>query len=244
MKIHCPACNAAYTIEEERFSKPVIKATCNKCKTKMVIDRDSKRVQTMPEPRAQSPKQATYRDSSPETPQTPSPVSPAPGEIAPESTPPGYGNSVASMSPEYPKYRDTLIIGIVILIFVMVLGGGYFLITRTEKTLQKFMDNPAMYLAKLANVYETYDVCESFLRNNKDLFRQLGQDLKFSIIKEEVRVTNGKKTAWVSIKVQGSADTRDVLFRLNKDKEKWYVDTVALKLPNGRHQILYPRSKS
>jgi hypothetical protein len=47
-------------------------------------------------------------------------------------------NSVASMSPEYPKYRDALIIGVVVFMLVGVLVGGYFLIRGVDSAFREF----------------------------------------------------------------------------------------------------------
>ena len=174
MKIHCPACKAAYTIEEEKFSKPVIKATCNKCNTKMVIDRDSKTVQTVSETESQVPRQASSQESSPELSGNVSTQPPASEMDTLKSTPSKPPDSVMSMSPAYPKHRDALIIGIVIAILVIVLAGGYFLFGRTETAFRKFTQNPIRHLTSLINGYETYKVCESFLRRNERLFRELG----------------------------------------------------------------------
>ena len=66
MKIHCPVCRMAYIIPEEKFSRPVIKAICKKCSTKMIIDRDSKTVQTTSETESQIPRQATHQEFSSE----------------------------------------------------------------------------------------------------------------------------------------------------------------------------------
>ncbi len=43
--------------------------------------------------------------------------------------------SVLSMSPEYPKYRDKIIIGSIILMLFVFLGGAYFLIKNFQSTI-------------------------------------------------------------------------------------------------------------
>ncbi len=242
MNIQCPVCKAPYAIPEEKFSKPVIKAVCKKCSTKMIIDRDSKTVQATPETESQVPGQVTHPEPSPGTSSSPMPPPSEEAAFKPPLSQPGM--SVSSMSPEYPKYRDVLIIGIMIVILVIALVGGYFLIMRTETAFKKFSQNPIKYLANIANVYETYEICKSFLHQNEELFHPLGKDLKFSLIKEEVRVINGKKTARMMIKAQGNIETGDVFFVLQKYKRKWRIVSVALKLRNGGYKTLYPRPKS
>lgn len=242
MNIQCPVCKAPYAIPEEKFSKPVIKAVCKKCSTKMIIDRDAGTVQTTSGTESQVPGKVTHPAPSPGTPSPPMPS--ASEEAAFESTPSQPGMSVSSMSPEYPKYRDLLIIGIMTVILVIVLAGGYLLIKRSETAFQEFSQDPIKYLANIANVYETYEISKSFLHQNEELFHSLGRDLKFSLIKEEVVVINGKKTARVMIKVQGNIETGDVFFVLQKYKRKWRIVSVALKLRNGGYKTLYPGPKS
>lgn len=244
MNIQCPVCKAPYAIPEEKFSKPVIKAVCKKCSTKMIIDRDAKTVQTTSETGSQLPVKTTPPKTSPETSGSPSPMPSASEEAAFESTPSQPGMSVSSMSPEYSKYRDLLIIGIMTVILVILLAGGYLLIKRSETAFQEFSQDPIKYLANIANVYETYEISKSFLHQNEELFHPLGRDLKFTLIKEEVGVINGKKTAKVMIKVQGNIETGDVFFVLQKYKRKWRIVSVALKLRNGGYKTLYPRPKS
>ncbi|MDP6179653.1 MAG: zinc-ribbon domain-containing protein [Desulfatiglandales bacterium] len=145
MNIQCPACKALYAIPEEKFSKPVIKAVCKKCSTKMIIDRDARTVQTTSETESQLPVKTTFPTSSSETSGSPSRMPSASEEAAFESRPFQPGMSVSSMSPEYPKYRDFLIIGIMIVILVIALAGGYFFIMRTETAFKKFSQNKVFF---------------------------------------------------------------------------------------------------
>jgi len=51
--------------------------------------------------------------------------------------------TVISMSPEYPKYRNKLIIGSVILLLVVFMGGVYLLTRHKEWSVRKFVENVA-----------------------------------------------------------------------------------------------------
>jgi hypothetical protein len=46
------------------------------------------------------------------------------------------------------------------------------------------------------------------------------------------------------IKAQGNIDTADVFFVLQKNKRKWRIVSVVLKLRDVGYQTLYPRPKS
>ncbi|MBN1841738.1 MAG: hypothetical protein JW883_05590 [Deltaproteobacteria bacterium] len=150
--------------------------------------------------------------------------------------------TVASMSPGYPRYRNALIIGVVVLIFIGILSGAYLLIRDTGKTLQEFTRNPVEYVTSLIMGSEKYKVCKSFLARNEKRLAQLGlgEDLEFFLIKEEVRVINGQKTAIVTARVKGSKATRDVIFRLQKRRGDWKIQYVALELDKGEHKRIYP----
>lgn len=244
MKIHCPVCNMAYAISEEKLTRPVVKAVCKRCNTKMIIDRDSKTVQAVSETESQIPGEATNQESSPELSGNVSSQPPTSEMDTLKSTPSKPPDSVMSMSPAYPKHRDALIIGIMIAILVIVLAGGYFLFGRTETAFRKFTQSPIRHLTSLINGYETYKVCESFLRRNERLFRELGRDIRFSLIKEEIRILKGQKTAKLIIKAKGSADTRNVLFQLKKHRGRWRIFYVGFELPNGNYKELYPKRRS
>jgi|GEM_PF-3114533 len=235
-KIYCPACKAAYVVADEKFTGPAMKAVCKKCGVKMIIDRESGKTQLQqeaPGPESTQTSQSKAGTSGPKTPRAGSKM--AQSEF-----------TVASMSPEYPRYRNALIIGVVVLIFVGVLSGAYLLIRDTEKTLQEFTRNPVEYITSLImgseKYSEKYKVCESFLDRNEKRLAQLGlgEDLEFFLVKEEVRVINGQKTATVTARVKGSKATRNVIFRLQKRRGEWKIQYVALELGKGEHERIYP----
>jgi len=148
------------------------------------------------------------------------------------------------MAPEYSKHRDVLIIGVVIAIFIVILAGGYFLFGRTETAYRKITQNPIRYLTSLINGYETYKICEVYLRQNERLFRGLGPELRFSLVEEEIKVSKGEKTARLVVKAQGRSGKRNVLFQLNKQEGRWRIFYVGLERPDGTYEILYPKRKS
>jgi hypothetical protein len=243
MKIHCPVCEKVYNIPSEKFSKPAIKAVCKQCHTQMLIDRETGTATAISETPSQATEQHKTQGSSSEIPGDIPSGSQTSVEDIPEPRPTESKASVASMSPEYPRYRDAVIIVVAALILVMLLAGGYLFVRHSETVLQEFTRNPIKRLSNLINKYETYKTCESFLRHNKGLFRQLGTDLRFSLIKEEIRVSRGKKTARVIIRAQGSAETRNIFFHLSKRKGRWRITSVALELGRGEFKTLYPRGK-
>jgi hypothetical protein len=161
-----------------------------------------------------------------------------------ETTRPQRPDTVMGMSPAYPKHRDALAIGAVALFLVMVLAVGYLLLGRTQTAFREFTQNPINYLTRFINGYETYKVCESYLRRNQKLFRDLGRDLRFTVVKEEIRVLKGEKRARLLIKAKGRAGTQNVLFQLKKRQGSWRIYYVGIELPDGKYKTLYPKQRS
>ena len=150
-------------------------------------------------------------------------------------------NSVASMSPEYPKYRDALIIGIVVFMLVGILVGGYFFIRGVDSTFRDFTQKPLSLLTSLTDRYDVYKVCESFLRRNEGAFRELGPEIRFSLTEEEINVSDGEKTMTVIFKAQGRRETRDVIFQLKEEKGEWGILYVGFERRNGQYKTMYSK---
>ena len=244
MKIHCPGCNRAYDISEEKLSKPLVKAICKQCSTKMIIDRDSKKVKIVSTAEPGISEETTELGSSAEIPGN---VSQAPTDLeqeaskSPSSQIPG---SVMSMSPKYPKHRNALIMGVVALFLFIVLAVGYLLLGRTQTAFREFTQNPINYLTRFINGYETYKVCESYLRHNQKLFRGLGRDLRFTVVKEEIRILKGEKRAMLLVKAKGRLGMQNILFQLKKSQGRWRIYYVGIALPDGTYQTLFPKQRS
>jgi hypothetical protein len=244
MKIHCPVCEIAYDIPEEKLSKPLVKAVCKQCSTKMIIDRDAKTAKAVSEINSQILGETTELQSSPELSGNVS-TEPTASKREPSESPPSQiPDSVMSMSPKYPKHRDALIKGVVVAVVVIVLSAGYLLFGRTQTAFREFTQSPIKYLTRFIDGYETYKVCESYLRSNKGLFRGLGRDLRFTVVKEEIRVHKGERTAKLIVKAKGSSGTRNVLFQLKKHQGRWRIFYVGIELPNGEYETLYPKRRS
>ncbi len=244
MKIHCPVCDKAYDIPEEKLSKPLVKAVCKQCSTKMIIDRDSKTVKAVSTADSQISEETTELESSPEISGNVS-TEPTASEREPSESPPSQiPDSVMSMSPKYPKHRDALLIGVVAVFLVIVLAVGYLLLGRTQTAFREITQNPIEYLTRFINGFETYKVCESYLRRNQKLFRGLGRDLRFTVVKEEIRVLKGEKTARLLVKAKGSSGSQNVLFQLKKRQGRWRISYVGIELPDGKYKTLYPKQRS
>ena len=125
----------------------------------------------------------------------------------------------------------------------MVLGGFVrsFFIGGVDSTFREFTQKPWRLLTSLTDRYEVYEVCESFLQQNEELFRELGQEISFSPAEEEINISNGEKTMTVVLKAQGKTETREVIFQLKKEKKKWRVLYVGLERRNGQYRTLYSR---
>jgi hypothetical protein len=243
MKIHCPACNRAYEVSEEKLSAPLVKAICKQCSTKMIIDRDSKTAKMVSTADSRISEETTELESSAEISVNVSEALTALEQEPSESPPSQIPDSVMSMSPKYAKHRDALIIGVVALFLVMVLAGAYLLLGHTQTAFRKFTQNPINYLARFMNGYETYKVCESYLRRNQKLFRGLGRDLRFTVVKEQIRILKGEKRAKLLVKAKGHSGTQNILFQLKKGQGRWRIYYVGIELPDGTYQTLFPKQR-
>ncbi|KPK26721.1 MAG: hypothetical protein AMK69_11590 [Nitrospira bacterium SG8_3] len=244
MKFRCPVCNTAYTIPEEKFSERVVKAVCRQCSAEMIIDPLSQTVEAASETESPISGRTAKVESSPGRSGEVSPEQQTPTKQPPEATTPQKPNTVMGMSPAYPKHRDALIIGVVALFLVIVLAVGYLLLGRTQTVFREFTQNPINYLTRFINGYETYKVCESYLRRNQKLFRSLGRDLRFTVVKEEIRVLKGEKTARLLVKAKGRSGTQNVLFQLKKRQGRWRIFYVGIELPDGTYKTMYPEQRS
>jgi predicted Zn finger-like uncharacterized protein len=243
MKFYCPACKTAYRIPDEKVSHPAMKTVCKKCGEKMVINRKSGTAQSAPYAPVLPPESAADQEVATEATQICSDTAHASQPSASKPTPPKTTVSVASLASEYPRYRDALIIGSIILVLVVILASVHFLSKTVERSLQELTQNPIQYLTNLITESEMREVCKSFLRHNERRFARLGRGLKFSPVKEEISIVNGKKIAKVIARVHGSKDTRNVIFWLQKRKGRWRILSVALELGKGKYETLYPQAK-
>lgn len=150
-------------------------------------------------------------------------------------------NSVASMSPEYSKYRDALIIGVVVFMLVGVLAGSYFFMRGIDSSIREFTQKPLSLLESLTDRYDVYSVCESFLRRNEGLFRELGPEIRFSLIEDQINVSDTEKTRTLIFKAQGRRETRDVIFQLKEEKGEWAIQYVAFERRNGQYRTVYSK---
>lgn len=148
--------------------------------------------------------------------------------------------SVTSMSPPYPKYRDALIIGVVVVALLGVLLGGYFFTRGVGLTFPELSQKPFRSLTALRDRYKAYQVCESYLRRNEGLFRELGREIRFSVAVEEIRTLDGEKGMTLIFKAQGRTKTRDVIFQLKEEKGEWHILYVGLERRNGQYKTLHP----
>ena len=147
---------------------------------------------------------------------------------------------VSSLSPAYPKYRDALIIGSVILILILILVGGYFLTRGAKRPLREFIQKPVESLSALYAWSEAQKLCESYVHKNEKRFSHLGRHLKFSLIKQDIRLTDREKTARITMRVKGSLGINYVHFLLDKQTGSWRIISAILERKNGEYEKLYP----
>ena len=104
--------------------------------------------------------------------------------------------------------------------------------------------NPITSFLRIITGGEVYETCEAFIRQNETLFQPLGGNLQVSLIKQNVKSVNGRKTATALVNSQGARATGQVYFQLRKDGDTWRVLTAAMRIGKGKFQNLYPRRKS
>ena len=231
MKVKCPDCDAVYNISDYKIKGPAAKAVCRKCGAKIEIN----------SPPGDTTKQAAPSERKPEdTGLAPEPTPPEPRlpGARPKSKLAQY--SVVSLSPKYPKYRDPLIILTVVLILVGLLAGVHLAVQGTKSSLDRFFQDPVQYVAKLVFGTDKMKLCTSFLDRNENRLAILGKDFRYFPIKEETRVSNGRETSTIIIRVQGTQATKDVIFGLEERNGDWEIVGVILDLGRGQQQTLYP----
>ena len=152
--------------------------------------------------------------------------------------------TVISMSPEYPKHRDARIICVSIIILIVLVVGGYFLLQGRSISSPKIAQEPVQFFRNLIRGGETYGICSNFIRAHKGLFKELGGNLEWSVVKQEIRVVNKDKRARITLRMQGNKSERFVYFLLQKYGNRWRITSVAMKVGKGKYKRLYPGKKS
>jgi hypothetical protein len=175
----------------------------------------------------------TYEESSLESVTEGRPDSSTVSAAQPLQTPDQPLPSIASMSPDYPKHRDALIVGSILCFLIVLLAGAYFIVNRLDTNFQEFTKNPTQYLSNLIVGPEVYQVCGEYVRNHEDRFSQLGKILTVSPTKVQIRSINGRKSAEVTLKVEGSRETANIHFSLQKQQKRWRIKSVLLEENNG-----------
>jgi hypothetical protein len=148
--------------------------------------------------------------------------------------------AVSSYSSPYPKHRDAVIIGSVILAIVLILTGVYFFTKGTSVTLPDFIKKPLGTINTLFSGPDVQRKCEFFLRQNESRFSHLGRPLRFSLIKQEINVSGGEKAAKITAKVSGPSGTNTVYFLLERRAGDWSVTSAVLAHEDGRYEMLRP----
>jgi len=148
--------------------------------------------------------------------------------------------TVGAMAPEYPKHRDVLIVCVSILILIVLVAGGYFFLHGRSVSLPTFPKEPVQFLRNLFTGGDTFDICSEFVRSHPGLFKDLGRDLEWSLVKKEVRVVNRDKRTRILLKVKGSKSEGFVYFLLRKYGETWRILSVAMKTGEGKFRRIYP----
>ena len=231
MKVQCPDCDAVYTISDHRIAGPAAKALCPKCGARLAINKPSDNMTKPDGPSGGESENAVRRAD---------PAPPAPQQSGYRGENRLAHGSVASLSPKIPKYRNPLIIIAVVLILAGFLAGVHFAVQGAKHSVDRFFEDPVAFVAGMVFGADKMKLCASFLDRHQDQLAVLGENLKYFPIREETRVSNGRETATVVIRVQGSRATKDVIFGLEERQGEWEIVGVVLDLGRGQHERLYP----
>lgn len=155
--------------------------------------------------------------------------------VTPPKTP-----TVGSMSPEYPKHRDALIVVVSIIILIVLVAGGYFLVQGGSISLPKITQEPARFFRGLLGGGDTSGICSKFIRTHRDLFKDLDGQLQWSLVSQEIQVINNDKSARLVFEVKGNRMGGFVYFLLRKHGDTWRISSVAMKTGEGKFERLYP----
>lgn len=154
---------------------------------------------------------------------------------------PGAKSSVMAMAPPYPKHRDLLIKGVVVLFLIVLAGGGYLFYKGAGSAVEGLRKNPVEFLSGLIWGEGVLDTCQTFVRENEKLFEHLGKDVKLTVIRQEISVVNRARTARIVARAQGATERETIFFFLERRKGKWRVATVAARTGKGEYKALYPQ---
>ena len=233
MKVKCPECRTVNNIPQDLISVKGGQAACKACGAEIFIRRESGEFLS-PESSPQLTGESALRSAGSE------------GELGVGTSHPEdrEDQSVSSLSTPYPRHRDTLIFAAVGVIMIVILAVGYLVLGGEKLPSLRLPRNPIVSLLKLFNGARAYDACESFVRQNGNLFRALGESIDLSLLRQHVRTVNGRKTAGVLLKARGTKDKGEIYFQLQKVDDTWHVMSVAMKTAKGDYQILHPKGNS
>lgn len=231
MKIQCPECKAEYEFPDEKIPEKGMRARCKKCGTIMGIRKESGEVSVMQDINPQGASKTQPAGQGAESP-LPTPESREGLE------------SVLSQSPEYPKYRDTLIFVAAAVLLALILMAGYGLFKDSDLRSFRIPQNPLESVLRMLKGAAAYDACDSFVRNRERLFEPLGGDIRLSLTRQEVKSVNRRKTARVMVHAEGAKASGQIYFQLRKEGDVWIVTSAALKMGGGKYQTVYPRTPS
>lgn len=236
MKIQCPECKADYTFPDDKIPEKGMRARCMKCGTIMVVRKGSGDISVTPDISVQD---ASKVQSAGQGAESPIPL--------PESQ--GGLESVISQSPKYPKYRDRLIYATAAVLFVLILGAGYVVFKGKDLSFFnlssfKIPGNPIVAVLRLFGEGAAYDACGTFVQKNEAIFPSLGENIRISLIRQEVKSDNRGKIARVVVGAVGAKASGQIYFQLRKEGDVWRITTAALRVGGGKYQNVYPPNTS
>lgn len=156
--------------------------------------------------------------------------------------------TVSDLSPDYPRYRDPLIKGVAIAALLILLLGGYYIV-KTGSTpfsfqeMRELWQDPAGYFSGLVGGKGAREVCETFIKEHPAHFSHLGQEIRLTLVSEDIRASNRVRMARITLNATGNRGVEMIHFYLEKGNRGWRVISVASQDSMGEYRILHPQTK-
>ena len=130
-----------------------------------------------------------------------------------------------NVSADQPS-TDYLAIGVFVAVLCLFVAAGLYLTTHGSRF---SFPNPLRLLSTWRKGPEPFEICKSYLLQDKKVPRFLGANLRFDLLHETEYRVDGRRQAEIDIRVTGGRGTRDFHFQLVADRGKWRLERAVMK---------------
>jgi uncharacterized protein YneF (UPF0154 family) len=121
-------------------------------------------------------------------------------------------------------YRDYPAIIVVVAVLTLLAVAGYFLVSSLSKD---FFARPEKSVSEEVKGSNRFEVCRSYVRKHGKFIASVGENDRLTLLNDEVVVREGKETARVTIRVQGSKGSKRLQLLLLKEEGQWQVISAS-----------------